>query len=538
MKKIIFILFIAHYSLQIAEAQQPTQEWIAKWPSISNPEPSNGKSIKQDSLGYIYVLADTGLGFGFLKYDQNGDLLYSAHHSPVGNWTAGGSIDMVVTKSGDVYITGPVYIELDMWIYTVKYSSLGILEWYRLYNRDENNSPEQIILDNNENPIVIGGANRNNIGIPLIIKYLPNGDTSWISYFGIGTTCISNQRACIDNYNNIYTTGGIGIPGKCLILKYNSEGSLIWYKTFTLDAGRTNYGWGGLALDHNRDLYIIGTQIRPQNIYDTYLLKLRNNGDTVWSRVYPDFGPGNYSLWGPIISTNNNEIYYTATYYAQNSGYDIGTLKYDSTGNLQWIKTFSAGLIGGVNIPSKIKFDRFENIYVCGGGDFTSTGHDFIILKYLPNGNLHWMTRYIGPVNGGRDFANDMIIDSNKILSTGNSRKTINSYNDAIIIKYDQILAMNSTEYGIPGSYKLYQNYPNPFNNSTVITYALPSKSFVQVEIYSITGQNIFTLVQSLQDAGTYSIIINLERFSSGIYFYKLNAGNKFSDTKKLIYIK
>jgi hypothetical protein len=159
-------------------------------------------------------------------------------------------------------------------------------------------------------------------------------------------------------------------------------------------------------------------------------------------------------------------------------------------------------------------------------------------LKYTPSGILQWVTRYSGLLTNGGDYGNGMIIDSNKIYVTGMSRKTINSDHDEVTIKYDQILGINSTENGIPRSYKLFQNYPNPFNNSTMITYTLPEESFIELEIYSITGENIAALVKTKQEAGIYSIMINMEGYSSGVYFYTLKAGNKYFNAKKLVYIK
>lgn len=535
--KSITFLFIYLFTLA-SYAQQPTLEWTARWPSPQTQTASNGKSIQKDSQGNIYVLSDTSLGFGFLKYDQNGNLLFTVHHSPSGSFSTGGSSHFYVAAAGDVYITGTVYIELDYWIYTVKFNNNGVLQWYRLYNRDTDDSPEGITADNNGDIILIGGANIGSTGYPLIIKYKPNGDTSWVRYFNPGQTCLSNQKVFIDSNNNIYTIGSIGIPPKCLILKYAPDGNLYWYKTFTLDVGRSNIGWGGIVLDEAGNIYLTGTQVRPQAQYDSYLLKLRNNGDTVWSRNYPQFGPGNFSLWGPIISSSGNSIYYTATYYAPANGYDIGILKYDSLGNLEWIKTFNAGLVGGLNIPSNIKFDKNENVYVCGGGDYTSTGIDFTILKYLPSGILQWVTRYTGVTANGTDFANDMIVDSNVIFGTGSSRKLSYNYNDAVTIKYHHILGINPASNEMPVEYKLYQNYPNPFNGSTIITYLLPKDDFIELQIYNYLGESIATLVKSEQPAGNYSIIVNMEGYASGIYFYKIKTGSKFSESKKMIYLK
>ncbi len=72
----IILLFYISFSISNAYSQQPTQEWAKRFP-VNSPTPTQGRSIRVDSLGYIYVLADTGNSFGFIKYDSNGNLLYS-----------------------------------------------------------------------------------------------------------------------------------------------------------------------------------------------------------------------------------------------------------------------------------------------------------------------------------------------------------------------------------------------------------------------------------------------------------------------------
>jgi hypothetical protein len=89
----------------------------------------------------------------------------------------------------------------------------------------------------------------------------------------------------------------------------------------------------------------------------------------------------------------------------------------------------------------------------------------------------------------------------------------------------------------LPAEYKLYNNYPNPFNPSTTIEYSLPKESKVQIEIYDILGRKITTLINEYQKAGIHSTTFNAGSLSSGIYFYRLTAGNYMS-TKKLLFIK
>jgi hypothetical protein len=85
--------------------------------------------------------------------------------------------------------------------------------------------------------------------------------------------------------------------------------------------------------------------------------------------------------------------------------------------------------------------------------------------------------------------------------------------------------------------YALMQNYPNPFNPSTSISYAIPQRSFVTLKVYNITGNEIATLVNGEKGAGTYTINYNAEKLSSGIYFYKITAGN-YSAVRKMILLK
>ena len=88
----------------------------------------------------------------------------------------------------------------------------------------------------------------------------------------------------------------------------------------------------------------------------------------------------------------------------------------------------------------------------------------------------------------------------------------------------------------IPSNFALNQNYPNPFNPSTVISFALPKASDYTMTIYNVTGQKVAEFSGSAE-AGIAEINWNASTNASGIYFYKLNAGN-FSATKKMVLIK
>ena len=92
---------------------------------------------------------------------------------------------------------------------------------------------------------------------------------------------------------------------------------------------------------------------------------------------------------------------------------------------------------------------------------------------------------------------------------------------------------------GIEGlnEYKLSQNYPNPFNPVTTIKYQFPERGFVTLKVYDVLGNEVATLVNEEKPAGGYEVEWNASDLPSGIYFYRMRAGN-FIDTKKLILLK
>jgi hypothetical protein len=94
----------------------------------------------------------------------------------------------------------------------------------------------------------------------------------------------------------------------------------------------------------------------------------------------------------------------------------------------------------------------------------------------------------------------------------------------------------------LPKEFALSQNMPNPFNPSTVLSYALPKDAKVNLAVYNVLGQHVATLVDDFQRAGNQTVTwdgtdVRGNQVSSGVYFYKLRAGD-FTDTKKMLLLK
>lgn len=89
----------------------------------------------------------------------------------------------------------------------------------------------------------------------------------------------------------------------------------------------------------------------------------------------------------------------------------------------------------------------------------------------------------------------------------------------------------------MPVSYNLFNPYPNPFNPSTTIVFDLPEKSFVSIKMYSITGEEIRTILNEQMDAGRRHFLIDGNGLSSGVYLIRM-ISNDFVTTKKIIMMK
>ena len=89
----------------------------------------------------------------------------------------------------------------------------------------------------------------------------------------------------------------------------------------------------------------------------------------------------------------------------------------------------------------------------------------------------------------------------------------------------------------VPTEYTLSQNYPNPFNPTTNIKFDLPKQGFVSLKVYDVVGKEVATLVNEVKSAGSYIVDFNGTGLSSGVYFYRLQAGD-FASVKRMILVK
>jgi hypothetical protein len=106
-----------------------------------------------------------------------------------------------------------------------------------------------------------------------------------------------------------------------------------------------------------------------------------------------------------------------------------------------------------------------------------------------------------------------------------------------ILPSSSSVLVSTESSVRLPSEFQLYQNYPNPFNPSTKVSYGLPKRSQVNLTILDLLGRTVTTLIDGEKAAGSHDVMWDASAVPSGIYFYRLQAG-EFVDTKKMILLK
>lgn len=99
------------------------------------------------------------------------------------------------------------------------------------------------------------------------------------------------------------------------------------------------------------------------------------------------------------------------------------------------------------------------------------------------------------------------------------------------------LVGINQISAEIPTEFSLYQNYPNPFNPVTKIQFALPENAFVKITVYDALGKVVETIIEKELNSGIFASEWNAENYPSGVYYYKLSAGD-YTETKKMVLIK
>src|SRR4030095_1026330 len=244
---------------------------------------------------------------------------------------------------------------------------------------------------------------------------------------------------------------------------------------------------------------------------------------------------------------------------------NITGMTWDATTGTMYVitTTLTSSQIGILDTVTRVVTGIGDSSSVCKGAISIScapNGSLFVI--DIVNDNLYKVNKItgvftmIGPLGVSINFGQDAQFDVDgmsywaaytsgpqlRIIDTTTGSSTFvcvvpGTQAEAIATIPSGLTAIEPTGTVIPQDYFINQNYPNPFNPSTKIKFGLPENNNVKLTVYDVLGKEVSLLVNEFRQSGTYEIDFDGTNLPSGLYFYKLEAG-EFTQTKKMLLIK
>jgi len=541
MKYLITMILLALASGVLA---QPVEEWVARYNGPADGG-DGAYALAVDAEGNVYVTGgseDIGSDADYLtiKYDANGNELWAARYNGLGiRWDRAQAL--ALDNERNVYVTGYSYgsgTDLDM--VTLRYDEQGNELWVARYNGPGNGADRayDLVIGASGNVYVTGySTGSGSYDDYTTIKYDADGNELWTArYDGPANDDDWAFDMAIDTSGNIYVTGfstasgSFGDHTDCATIKYDASGDTLWVRRY--DGGDLDDRAVALALDACSNVYVTGSSGE-----DYVTIKYDTNGNPLWLRRYE--GPtGSSDNCATAITVDASGNAYVTGYSCDSINYseDYATIKYDPNGNELWVARYN-GPGNSWDFAYALAVDNAGNVYVTGVSWHWDYGGDYLTVKYNSNGNQLCMARYDGPGNDN-DEAFALAVDaSGNVYVTGWSTGSGTGF-DYATIKYSQPTGVEEqlADNIMPGGFRLTCK-PNPFNASTTIMYSLSEAGEVCLSIYNLGGQLIETLVEDYNKAGEYEILWDAADYCSGIYFYKLTAGD-YTETRSMTLLK
>jgi hypothetical protein len=231
------------------------------------------------------------------------------------------------------------------------------------------------------------------------------------------------------------------------------------------------------------------------------------------------------SAWpGGVFLSTNNGTNWTAAGLANQSIYSLlvsGSNLFAGTNSGIFLSTNNGGNWTAIGLANQ----NINSILVSGSNLFAGTNSGVFLST---NNGTNWISKNQGFYSS--PIINALLISNNYILAG-------TYYHGIWRRSLSEIIGIQNISSEVPSDYILFQNYPNPFNPATSIKFSIPKSSNVKLVVYDITGKELELLVNEQLKAGTYQTNWNALNYPSGVYFYRLTAG-EYSETKRMVLVK
>jgi uncharacterized delta-60 repeat protein len=342
---------------------------------------------------------------------------------------------VAVDGSGNVYVTGFSFdTNTDYDYTTIKYNSAGQRQWIARYDGTGSyiDKATAIAVDGSGNVYVTGASTSGNGSLDYAtIKYNSAGQQQWVaSYDGPASGDDVPTGIVVDGSNNVYVTGES--EGDYTTIKYNSAGQRQWVVRYN---GTANYDdqVAAIAIDATGNVYVTGTSYGSESSYDYATIKYNASGQQQWVARYD--GPASSDDQARAIAIDGAGNAYVTGYSYGSVGYDYATIKYNSAGQQQWVRRYD-GPAHSDDVANAIAVDGSGSVYVTGGSYSSESSLDYATIKYDTSGQQQWVRRYDGPANYDDEATAIAVDGSGNVYLTGKSFDWNTDY-DYATIKYD-----------------------------------------------------------------------------------------------------
>lgn len=537
--------------MTIYATAQPALAWERRYngtPDLSD----EAVSIAVDAAGNSYVTGSAFAPNGTLdivtiKYSPSGQQMWLESYNGTGNGNDQGA-ELVLDNAGNVYVTG-YSNNLNSFndVTTIKYNNSGVLQWVSFHNGSSNNYDQgnALQVDANGNVYVVGYVTASNYTYDFVtIKYNSLGVQQWLqTYNGPGDFNDEGKDIGIDANGNVYVTGYSDTlvntqPNEDIVLlKYNNSGAFQWRKVY--DGPGHSYEWSKkLTIDKNNNILVVGYGwTASANGNDYIILKWNPSGNFQWIRSY-NYGPNTFENPADIITDSLNNVIVTGQGITSSSSAtnDYLTVKYNSSGTFQWASRYN-GPANNDDRGTALALDDSLNIFVTGFSKGTGTLYDCATVKYDPSGNQIYALRYNNANANKDDMGNAIAVRNGDIYVTGKSANLSND--DYITLRYSYS-AVGIAENGLKIENLLYI-YPNPSNGENISVLFPENLSLndakCSINITNAQGQIIRTenhkITLSPDTKNTFSITIS--DLKSGLYLLNISADELFIGSSKFV---
>jgi hypothetical protein len=563
----------------ISWAQVPIHLWSQRFGDSSF---QYARSVTVDNLGNVIVTGrfESGMDFGGGSLTSAGGVdIFVAKFNPSGNhiWSQRfgdsdyqGSESVAVDSSGNIILTGRFKGTVNFGgdvltsagsfdIFVAKFDPSGNHLWSQRFGNTEWDQSNGITVDGSGNVLLTGyfqgvvdfggGSLTSAGGVDIFVaKFDPSGNHIWSQRFGDSSYQYAFSVA-VDSTRNILVTGNFGgamdFGGGALtsagvhdifVVKFNPNGNHVWSQRFGDSLQQYTYS---VTVDGSANVIFTGEFSGTMDLgggtltcvgyCDIFVAKFDPSGNHLWSQRFGDSGwhQSGASVtsngFGNVIVTGNFDgtVDFGAGTLTSAGDYDIYVAKFGPDGVPIQLQSFCATFKEpGIEI----------SWHLTNGG----VSMEFFVLRAEAPSGEFWELE--NPEISREDLFFNFVDKSCEPGLTYRYRVDVSDENGRRILFETEAIDTPVL------SLTLNQNYPNPFNPSTTISFTLPRREKSNLLVYNIEGKIVTTLIDKILDEGyreatwdgtdSHGNVV-----SSGVYFYRMKAGDK-TLTKKMVLLK